>query len=113
MDDNSVKSIVKQAERPSLKLVPGDPSTIVELSSQLGKMETIGRALREKIQAEKMALLQEHDRKWSETQHLYARKIHDAVVQLEQERDAMLGQLKDDYFEKKRDLEKVELRLGE
>ena len=96
----------------SLRLVPGDPNTLSTLSDQLGKMETIDRHLREKIASERMALLQEHDRKWSETQHVYARKIHEAVATLEAERERILTDLKNDYFEKKKELDRIELRLN-
>lgn len=114
MNDTPPKmtDLAKAAEqRSQLKLVPGDPNTLNALADQIEKIETIGRAMREKIQGEKMALLQEHDRNWTETQHRYARKIHESTAALEAERDILLRQLQLDYFEKTRELDKIALKL--
>lgn len=99
--------------KPPLRAVSAaeQPSMLATLADQLDKARAIDRAIREKLQAEKMALMQEHDRKWTETQHAYARKIHEATMSLEAERDLKLRDLQDTYFEKKRELERIELRL--
>ena len=85
----------------------------MSLGEQLTKVENIQRALREKVQTEKMKLLAEHDRMWTDTQHSFARQITDAVIKLERARDAELRRISDDYHEKAREIDLVAARLDD
>src|SRR6186997_727759 len=86
---------------PTLRPLPTSPTpirsappasviTLQELSDKLVQVENINRALREKVQSEKMALTQEHDRKWSECNHHYDRALHDLQIKIENEREDAL-----------------------
>jgi hypothetical protein len=82
------------------------------LMEQLDKMGEVQRRLRERVRTDKMNLLQEHDRAWTQTQQDFARKIHDEVTKLERARDEALKTLADDYHEKSRELDFVAARLA-
>jgi hypothetical protein len=82
------------------------------LSEQLEKMENVQQRLKERVRQEKMHLLAEHDRRWTETQHRFAQKIHEEVTKLERARDEELRRLADDHHEKTREIDFVAQRLS-
>ena len=96
---------------PIRQLVPAADATLAELSDQLVKVENINRALREKVQSEKMALLADHDRKWTDTQHKYNRMLHDATVRIENEREDTLRALKTAFQTKSQEIDKIASRI--
>lgn len=86
-------------------------STLQELSDKLLQVENINRALREKVQSEKLALTQEHDRKWSECNHHYDRTLHELQIKIENEREDALRKLKDSFQTKSQEIDKIASRL--
>ena len=90
---------------------PASVITLQELSDKLVQVENINRALREKVQSEKMALTQEHDRKWSECNHHYDRALHDLQIKIENEREDALRKLKTDYQLKAQEIDRIASRI--
>ncbi len=73
------------------------------LIEQMNRAEEIQTSLRNKIRREKLDMLQDHDRRWTEVKQTYANLIHDAVTKLEAERDKALRDLSDAYNAKARE----------
>jgi len=96
---------------PIRSVVPAETGTLAELTDKLVQVEKINRALREKVQSEKIALTQEHDRKWSDCNHHYDRALHDMQVKIENEREDALRKLKSDYQTKSQEIDKIASRL--
>ena len=100
----------RAATATQLRTVP-TVSTLQELSDKLLQVENINRALKEKVQSEKMALTQEHDRKWSECNHHYDRALHDLQIKIENEREDALRKLKTDYQLKAQEIDRIASRI--
>ena len=94
-----------------LRAAPPALSTLQDLSDKLLQVENINRALKEKVQTEKMALLQEHDRKWSDCNHHYDRQQHELTIKIENEREDALRKLKTDYQLKAQEIDRIASRI--
>lgn len=106
--EKAIDSIVARGEQ--VKFARPQPANET-LGDQFAKVEAINRALRDRIGRERMRLLHDHDRRWTETQHDFAVRIHEAVNQLEREREAELRRLADEYHEAAREIDKIASRF--
>jgi hypothetical protein len=99
---SSVARVDQQPFRPRTNVTTAQmrEPTLVE---QMNRAEEIQASLRNKIRREKLDMLQEHDRRWTEVKQTYANLIHDAVTKLEAERDKALRDLTDAYNVKARE----------
>jgi len=120
-------SVLPPPREPTLRPLPTTPaevrqptpirstapvvSTLQELSDKLVQVENINRALKEKVQTEKMQLLQEHDRKWSDCNHHYDRQQHELTIRIENEREDALRKLKTDYQFKAQEIDRIASRI--
>ena len=81
------------------------------LTDQMNKVQTINRALHQRVAAERMRIQQSHDRRWMDVQHDYDQRMRDAINKLENERAVELRKLSDEYHEAKREIDKVAATL--
>jgi hypothetical protein len=105
-----IKPVTVRVERPPL--FQGHVTKELTLVEQMNRAEEIQASLRNKLRREKLDLLQEHDRGWTEIKQTYANLIHDAVTKLEAERDKALRDLADTYHTKTREYDLLLERMG-
>lgn len=90
-----------------LKL-PRQPESI---SDQLAKVEAINIALRERIASERMRINHEKERRLTELQQTFDRRMAEAISKIEEERRTELRHLQDEFHEEMREIDKVSQRL--
>jgi hypothetical protein len=108
--DASMPAMAPQMPRAAqLKPVQNREPTLTE---QVVKMEQIGSTLRSRIRRDQLNMQHEYEHRAVEIRNNFERRIHDAITQLEKQRDAELQALTDNYNTTTREHELLTKRLG-
>lgn len=91
-----------------VKIARPQPASI---SDQLEQVQAINIALRERIASERMRINHEKERRLTELQQTFDRRMAEAISKIEEERRTELRHLQDEFHEEMREIDKVSQRL--
>jgi hypothetical protein len=108
--DAAIGEIIAAGAAKPMALRPVPPKP-VSLADQWDQKEKIEQQLRHRIRRERGMIIAEHDRLWAETKSDYERRIDDAVMGLELQRNQALETLRGQTAEKLRENDLLAQRM--
>ena len=96
----------------SIRPVPKPELKEVSLTEQWAVVEKFEHELRERIRKERVDIIAENDRRWTEIQNDYARSLSEMKAKLDKEREAAMRRLETETMARLRDNDLLSKRIN-